>query len=512
MALASNFELELIALLAVMLVGSLVSRRVRLPYTLILVLLGILIAASSISDLTGINTLYSGILGSSFVALVLPPLLFESMMNIKSSELKSEIRPGIIMATVGVVVATIVGGLILWKFTPLGEYPAFLFSSLMSPTDTASVLEIFRRLHVPRKLAALMDAEAAFNDATGTIVFSLILTAGSVSNLSLAPAVVNFSFVLGGGILIGLVVGFGAELISSIVTDSLTETILSISMVYGSYAIATAFGFSGLVSVAVTGLYYGNLTLRTVVRPLSREQVKTFWGMIAFMANSVAFLFIGLKTNLISLSTSIPLILIAYSAVMVARIASVYPIMSFLGRAAEKTRRWKSVSVMGGMRGALSVALVATVPAAALYDQQTLLTMVLGVVFLSIVLQGPLLSSYIRRNFPEEQPTEEIGASTRLSHVLHAIEELHKLRMEGRLLESEFATRLEEERDRLAEVLSEINSSVRTGEVMKSRAKDLYASLSSISRVRSVGFNWRRKPSKPKDEFSGKSSEDTKDD
>lgn len=519
MAVASTLELELTALLAVMLIGSIVSRKIRLPYTLILVLIGIFIAIpTSLSAATaGIQNLYSGVLGSSLVALVLPPLLFESMMNIKSSELKTAIRPAILLATIGVVLSTIVGGILLWKLAGLPIYIAFLFSSLISPTDTASVLEIFKRLHVPRRLAALMDAEAAFNDATGIIVFTLIYTSGTIVGLPLLPAVVNFSFVLGGGVLIGLAVGFGAELISSFISDSLSETVLSVSMVYGSYLASTAFGFSGLISVAVTGLYYGNLTLRTVVRPLSREQIKSFWGVVAFMANSVAFLFIGLNTDILKLSSGVLLILIAYGSVMVARFVSVYPIMTFFGRLAEKTRKWKNVAVIGGMRGALSVALVASVsltpghPIPAAMDEfyrSTLFTMVLGVVFLSIALQGPVLSRYIRHNFPEEQPNEAIEPSLKLSETLRAIEELHKLRLDGKLTEPEFANRLEDERDRLAALLSQINSSLRTGEIMKSRAKDIYSSLASISRTRAMDILKRNQADEPIDEILQKGKQE----
>ncbi len=481
-----------------MLVGSIVSRRVRLPYTMILVFLGIAIASLSISSLTGIDTLYSGILGNSFVALVLPPLLFESMMNIRSSELKTAIRPAILMATVGVVLATIVGGLLLWKLAGLPVYEAFLFSSLISPTDTASVLEIFKRLRVPRKLAALMDAEAAFNDATGLIVFSIILASGSSSSLAnfqFASPALNFAILLGGGVIVGLLLGFGAEIISSMISDSLSETILSISMVYGSYAISTALGFSGLVSVAVTGLYYGNLTLRTVVRPLSKEQVKTFWGVVAFMANSVAFLYIGLNTNIFKLYASMQLILVAYAAVIAARIAVVYPIMTFFGRLAERTRRWKNVAVLGGMRGAISVAIVASIPVAAISAQirSTLLTMVLGVVFLSIVIQGPSLARYIRRAFPEEQVDQSESPEVRLSSSLGAIEELQKLWSEGKIEGGIFASRLEDERERLAELMAEINSALKTGDVVKSRARDLFSSISSISRTRPAEAMWRRR-------------------
>ena len=507
MAATPNFDLMLTVLLAVMLAVSIFSRKVKLPYTLALVMLGIIIAIPSISSQAGISTFYISIstfynnyLGTLFVGLVLPPLLFESMMNIRSSELKAVIRPALGLATVGVLLATVVGGLLLWKIAGLPIYESFLFSSLISPTDTASVLEIFKRMRVPRKLSALMDSEAAFNDATGVIIFSLIFTSGRVIGLPFGHALLNFSIVLGGGVLIGLAIGFASELISSLVADPLTETALSISMVYGSYYLSTTLGFSGLVSVAVTGLYYGNLTLRTAVRPLSREHVKIFWGVIAFIANSVAFLFIGFNVKLEIFASSLLLIVAAFLVVFAARFTSVYSVLSIFGRGSEKSRRWKNVAVLGGMRGALSVALVLAITQTAslsLDAVTTLRTLTLGVVFLSLVIQSPTLAGYIRRHFKEEQQGEFVEPNIRLYEILRAIEELHKLRQDGKMSEVEFVERLQDERDRLAHLLSEINISLKTGDIVRSRAKDLYSSIASISRSRAMEILRRQKEEEP---------------
>jgi CPA1 family monovalent cation:H+ antiporter len=505
LTLTPNVELVITGLLGVMLVGSIVSRKVRLPYTLVLVFMGIIFAASSISSLTGINSFFNNFVDNLFTGLVLPPLLFESMMNIKSSELKSTIRPSILLATVGVVVATLVGGLLLWKVAGLSAYTSFLFSALISPTDTATVLEVFRRVRVPRRLATLMDTEAAFNDATGIVVFSLVLASSSVGHLSLIPAIFAFAYTFGGGAAVGLAMGFGVELISTFVSDSLTETILTVSGVYGSYAVATTLGFSGLVAVAVAGLYYGNLTIRSVVEPAARETVKSFWQVLAFVANSIAFLFIGLNTNLLSLAQGLPLIAVAYLAVTVARLASVYPILVLFGKAKEKTRKWVNVAVLGGMRGAISVVLVASIPSA-VSSKGTLVTAVLGVVFISLVLQGPLLSRYIKRNFPQEQTKETEALTTRLSKALNAIETLNKLKEEGKISDNNFALELEEERNRLAVILSEINNSVGTGDVMKSRAHELYTSIVALPKTKAMQILRHHRVDKPINDIIDKST------
>ncbi len=474
-----NLEIIITGLLGVMLIGSIVSRWIRLPYTIVLVIIGIILAASSVSSVIGIGVFYNNLLGSVFVGLVIPPLLFEAMMGIRSVEFRSSIRVGLVLATAGVLIATLVGGLILWKIVGLPPYDSFLFSSLISPTDTASVLEIFRRLKVPRRLSALMDAEAAFNDATGIIVFSIVLTTGSVSHLALLHGITSFSLIFGGGVLIGLAVGFGAEIVSSLINDTLSEAVLSISIVYGAYALAGSLGFSGLVAVAVTGLYYGNITMRSVVHPLSKEALRSFWRIMAFIANSVAFLFIGLNTDLLNLSHAFVLIIIASVSVFVARAVAVYPILAFFGRKRKVPRSWKNVALLGGMRGALSVVLIASIPVN-LPLRSTLVTMVLGVVFISIIFQGPFLSSYIKRNFETETVQEKEAAEKRLSRTMSRMEELKLLHENHTITEAEFAAGLEYERDKLAEVVSDIDSTLDIKEIVKSRARNLYETFVSI--------------------------------
>jgi CPA1 family monovalent cation:H+ antiporter len=64
----------------------------------------------------------------------------------------------------------------------------------------------------------------------------------------------------------------------------------------------------------------------------TRNTIKTFWEVVAFLANYIAFLFIGFQTNLLTLSESIGLIAVAFLAVTIARAATVYPILAFFDR------------------------------------------------------------------------------------------------------------------------------------------------------------------------------------
>lgn len=398
-----SVEVVITAFLGIALTASILSRRTRTPYTLVLVLFGIVLAASSVSTALGVDLIYDKLIGGGlFIGLVLPPLLFESMVNISSSDLSAVLRPSILLATAGVGIATVVVGLLLWQIAALPLYTSFLFAALIAPTDVATVLEVFRRAKVPTKLATLMETEAVFNDATAVVIFTLVLTSIGVSSEGIFQASLGFVTVLGGGIVVGLGIALGARLLASQITDSMTHTVLTIAAVYGSYAAASAIGASGLIAVAVTGLYFGNTVVRERLSGEAAVSIKSFWAVVALIANTIAFLYIGLSTDIGGLYAGLVPISIAYAAVIASRFASVYP---FLGLKAISGERmglsWLNTAVLGGMRGALSIVLVASVPDT-IPSRGLMVTMTLGIAFISIVLQGPLLIRYIGKRFPKE--------------------------------------------------------------------------------------------------------------
>jgi monovalent cation:H+ antiporter, CPA1 family len=415
MALA-GIEIVLIVFLMVMLASQLLSVRARLPYTVILVFTGVGITALSALTLLGSNTITDSlqttilqirsfytqlVQGGLFVGIVVPPLIFEAMTHIQTPDLRAVIRPSFVLATVGVLISTFVGGLVLWKISGLPLDVSLLFGVIIAPTDAVTVLEVFRHSKVVPRLAAMMDTEAAFNDATAIIIFTIVLSAVTFQRVSVLLAVASFVYSIGGGVAIGLGIAYGARRISSTTDDKTSELILSITAVYGSYILASALDSSGLIAVAVIGLYFGNVTMRSAVSPESREGITTFWEIAAFMGNSVAFLLIGFETTLISFTQSILLIFGAYVAVIIARAASVYPILAIFNQIGERIPiSWSNVAMLGGIRGALSIALAGSLTITAILsgsDISMITSMVLGVAFLSIVFQTPLLSRYIER-------------------------------------------------------------------------------------------------------------------
>jgi monovalent cation:H+ antiporter, CPA1 family len=415
-------ELVLTAFLLVMLIAQIAAKKARVPYTLVLVFVGLAFSAlasisvtpsNAIADalqsaILQVKTLFTSLAGGGlFVGLVVSPLIFEAMIHVEATNLRAVVRPSIVLATVGVLVATLIGGLVLWQLVGVSFTAAFLFAAIVAPTDVVTVLEIFRRLNVPTKLATLMETEAAFNDATAIVVFSIVVSSIGVAGVPIFSAIPSFGVAILGGVVVGFLVALPARRISSLTEDKIAETILTISAVYGSYVFATGIGVSGLIAVAVVGLYFGNVTMKATKWASSKEAVTTFWEIAAFVGNSIAFLLIGLETNVVFLVQSGLLVLVAYGAVIVARAASVYPILALFSKVGERIPlTWSNTAMLGGMRGALSIALVASLAGSALLsesDIQTITTMVVGVTFLSIVIQAPLLARYVRGKFEQQQ-------------------------------------------------------------------------------------------------------------
>ena len=455
-------------------VVSIVSRRIRLPYTVMLVILGVALASVSASSFFGVDTMINNLVGGGyFVALVLPPLLFEAMITIRANELKSVINPALALATVGVVISTVVAGLALWTLAGIPPSAAFVFGALIAPTDTATVLEIFKRAKVPAKLSAMLETEAGFNDATGIVVFSVVLTSVTVSRPSFVSVSADFALLLGGGAVVGLLVGFGSEILSSFVDDSLSETIITIVCVYGSYSLATYLGVSGLIAVTVAGLYFGNLTMQTTMVQKARGTVKSFWAVIGFVANSVAFLFIGLSVDISQLAAGAAAILAAFLAVSLARAATVYPILSIFSALRSRIPlTWRNVAMLGGTKGALSIVLLASIPTT-LLGRDTVVTMVLGVAFLSITLQGSLLFRYADMTFPRVTKSTKSDEAANLTATLAELEGLRKAKEKGAISEDEFAASMSQKEKELAQLVEEMKVTNQTMKVLRSRWKGL---------------------------------------
>ena len=222
-------------------------------------------------------------------------------------------------------------------------------------------------------------------------------------NVNILEQMGHFAIVFFGGIAVGLGFALGARFLFKLMDEPLAETALSVAVLFGSVVVANALQLSGLVAAAAAGLYYGNLIMKGkgIMSEKTLMYSSHFWEIITFFANSVAFLYLGLSMDVHDLGKNLPLIAMAFGVVLAARAASTYPILAATNRFTHEKwpNAWRHVVMLGGMRGALSVALVATLPDSNFKDILEPITF--GVVLSSLIVQYPLLSRYIKKAFPQ---------------------------------------------------------------------------------------------------------------
>lgn len=421
-------EYLILIFLAMIFAAALFSSRTKVPYTMGLVGIGIAISlflGLARGEVGGLNILNFNMLDPKLIIdFIIPPLIFEAMMKVDYyNEFKAIRVSALLLATLGVVIATVVTGLLLMYLAHLPLLIAFTFAALIAPTDAAIVIEIFKRVRgVPGLLSTIMESEATLNDATGIIVFSSIITLASysyflnsdgsfssniITNNFIVYEIVRFIIVFFGGVAIGLGIAAATHRLHSLMNDPFSETALTIATVFGSVVLANSLGVSGLVAVAVAGLYFGNATVKKEadMSLKVRTAVFNFWEMAAFFANSVAFLYLGISMNILRIAENFPLIALSFVAVLVARAVSTYPILAVTNRLTREKIPviWRHVVMLGGMRGAISVALVASIPSTAAREFKTTLeTITFGVVLLSLVIQYIVLTKYVRKAFPKD--------------------------------------------------------------------------------------------------------------
>lgn len=405
-------------------IGSLVESKTKIPYTITLIVIGIIVSF----------LVYLGIINNNFIDIrqfkfdpnlivnfLIPPLIFEAMMQVDYYREYKPVRiPVLLLSTVGVVITTIVVGFIMIYVAHLPFALSFLFAALISSTDAAIVIQTFKRTRVPKMLARILEMESSFNDATTIILFSSVvvfvygsnspsfvtesLTAANnifdIKDLNnLFGGLVYFLFVFFGGIFIGLIVAIIGNRLHTLINDPFSDTALTIAGVFGAVTLANSLGVSGLIAVAIGGLFFGNVTMKreSTMSQDVRKAVSYFWQIAAFFANSIIFFYMGITMNIISISQNILLIILAFIVVLIARAASVYPILSIVNKLGKKKipSIWNNVIMIGGMRGALAVALVTSLPAGELKDKLEALTF--GVVLASLIIQYIALTKYIKK-------------------------------------------------------------------------------------------------------------------
>jgi CPA1 family monovalent cation:H+ antiporter len=294
----------------------------------------------------------------------------------------------LILANLGVLLATIVTGYLVHWALGLPILIALLFGAIISATDPISVLAIFKTLNINKRLSVLIEGESLLNDGTAVVVFQILLTAVAGGGLSLGKGIGQFLLAVIGGAALGLVMGYSASKITQTIDDPEVEITLTTIVAYGSYLLASSLHLSGVIATASAGLIVGNIGANRGMSARTRAALESFWEYLAFVMNSLVFLLIGLEVHVDSLGRAWSAVLFAIAAVLIGRVLSVYSLVPLSNLLAEKiSLRWQHVFVWGGLRGALALALALSLDNGFPYRAR-LLDLTFGVVIFSILVQG----------------------------------------------------------------------------------------------------------------------------
>jgi CPA1 family monovalent cation:H+ antiporter len=368
---------------------------------------GFLIAALEKVDFD--DALLKGMLGA---------LLFAGALHIKIDDLRQNKWVISLLASVGVLLSTIlVGGGAWLLFRMLGlEVPlvySLLFGALISPTDPIAVGAILRKAGVPKSLLVKITGESLFNDGVGVVLFLLVLEVamGGGGHGSVAPAahgagglggmgvseVLNLLAIeVGGGFLFGGILGWTVYRMLRSVDAYQVEILLTLALVTGGYALAHALHVSGPLAMVVAGLLIGNRGRALAMSETTVQHLDSFWELTDEFLNSVLFVMIGIEVLIIDFAPGFLLAgLFAIPLVLLARFVSVGLPVQALRRVREFSPHAIKILTWSGLRGGISVALALSLPPGGPRD--LLVTATYVVVTFSIVIQGLTVGGVARR-------------------------------------------------------------------------------------------------------------------
>ena len=318
-----------------------------------------------------------------------PGLVFEASLALDLDEMWRRVVPISLLATLGVFLTVMLIGALAHYGLGLDWASGFLLGAIVAATDPVAVVQLLRQVGAPRGLEAILDGESLFNDGTGVAVFSAVLGTILSGHPSAMDAGLRFTYVTGVGGAIGLAAGAAAVVALRRVREAELEILITLVLAYGAYLAADVVHASGVVSVVAAGIVvarYGSRTGR-----LQGTQLHGFWNLLAFVLNAILFLLVGVALPAQRLAAVAGLALGAYAIMLVARAVPVYGLLGLAGlKGSSIPWSWKHMTMWGGLRGALSVALALSV---ATYPQvnPNVAVLAYGMVVLSLVVQGGLL-------------------------------------------------------------------------------------------------------------------------
>ncbi len=383
---------------------SVLSRRWRLPYAVILVVGGMMLALMPGLPHVTLDPELA-------LAFFLPPLLQVSAWRTDWRAFRASLRPILLLAVGCVLFTALAIALVMKLLVPDLPWAAGLaLGAIIAPPDAVAASAILKRLPIPRRIMVTVEGESLVNDATALVLSRVAVAAVAVGGVALDQAIGGFVLVGAGGVVVGLVIGWLADLtFRKLNSDALLVTAASFIACFGSFQLADSLDLSGVIAVVTSGLVIGQRQHRSVT-PKTRILARAVWGFVEFVLTSLVFILVGLQLRGVlervegrDLAELTGLALAVSAALILSRFVWIF-MTSYLPSMIRGMRQhgafppvgqWVVVSWMG-MRGVVSLAAALALPLG-FPERDLLIFLSFCAILATLVVQGPTLEWVIRR-------------------------------------------------------------------------------------------------------------------
>jgi monovalent cation/hydrogen antiporter len=398
-----------LALLVPTTVLAVLARKIAVPYPIVLVVGGSLLAF--------VPGLPEARLDPQLVFLLfLPPILYATAYFTSWRDFRDSL-PSITLLAVGLVAATTAAVAVAFHAVVpgVGWPAAFVLGAIVSPPDAVAATAIAQRLRLPRQIVTILEGESLVNDATGLVLLKFATAAAVTGTFSAGGAALEFLVVVAGGIAVGAAAGLVFARLQRLLDDSVLAATASLLVSFVVYILAERLHVSGVLAVVTAGLLQGR-AVPHLWTPKMRVEATAFWETVVFVLNALIFVLIGLQLPSIAAGltglprgTVVDAVFATLAAAVGIRLLWMFPgaylprllVPAYAARSPKPPWAWVLLVGWTGMRGIVSLAAalalpVATAAGAPFPGRDLILIVTFAVIFGTLVVQGLTLPSFIR--------------------------------------------------------------------------------------------------------------------